>query len=80
MKTKQLSKKLDFKKLGVFKIKWQIRSVNFKLQLLKIISVYSVFHALLLELVLVNASLARIMNVEGYEDQDYHIKKVLNQG
>ena len=38
---------------------------------------YLVFHTLLLELVSKITSLANIMNVEGYENQDYIIKKIL---
>ena len=52
--------------------------MNFKLQLLKTISIYPIFHVSLLKSAPDNASLIRIMDAEEYENQDYHIKKVLN--
>jgi hypothetical protein len=47
---KRLSTKLDFKKLGPFKILEKISLVNYKLQLLKNSRLYLVFYVLLLEL------------------------------
>ena len=40
---------------------------------------YPVFHALLLEPTPANAPLARIMDAEKYEDQNYYVEKVLDQ-
>src|SRR5271165_2536032 len=51
--TKQLSNKLDFKKLGLYKIRRAIGLVNFKLILLHNSQVYLIFYiALALDLIL----------------------------
>ena len=47
---KQLSIKLDFKKLRLFKIIKKIRLVNYQLKLLKGSRLYLIFYILLLEL------------------------------
>ena len=52
IKTLRPSDKLDHKKLGPFIINEVIRMVNFKLQLLKTMRIYLVFHIALLELAL----------------------------
>src|SRR5271165_7143016 len=48
--TKQLSNKLDFKKLGLYKIKKAIELVNFKLLLLHNLRIHPIFYIALLEL------------------------------
>src|SRR5271165_3337164 len=48
--TKQLSNKLDFKKLGLYKIKRAIELVNFKLLLLHNLRIHLIFYIALLEL------------------------------
>src|SRR5271165_3382894 len=48
--TKQLSNKLDFKKLGLYKIKRAIGLVNFKLTLLHNLQIHPIFYIALLEL------------------------------
>src|SRR5271165_6259278 len=50
--TKQLSNKLDFKKLGLYKIKRAIGLVNFELLLLHNLRIHPIFHIALLELAL----------------------------
>jgi len=45
----RLSDKLDLKKIGLFKVKRNIRNINFELKLLSSIRIYPVFHFLLLE-------------------------------
>src|SRR5271165_4049800 len=47
---KQLSNKLDFKKLGLYKIKRAIGLVNFELLLLHNLRIHSIFYVALLEL------------------------------
>src|SRR5271165_4022843 len=47
---KQLSDKLDFKKLGLYKIKRAIGLVNFKLLLLYNLRIHLIFYITLLEL------------------------------
>ena len=43
------SDKLDSRKIGLFKIKRNIRDINFELKLLSIIRIYFIFHISLLE-------------------------------
>jgi len=43
------SDKLDSKKIGLFKIKRNIRDINFEFKLSLIIRIYPIFHILLLE-------------------------------
>jgi hypothetical protein len=52
IKTKRLNSKLDWKKLGLFKIKDKISEVNFRLLLPLSIRINLVFYILLLEPVL----------------------------
>ena len=50
--TKQLNNKLDFKKLGLYKIKRAIELVNFKLLLLHNLRIHLIFYIALLKLAL----------------------------
>jgi hypothetical protein len=43
------SDKLDLKKIGLFKVKRNIRDINFELKFLSIIRIYPIFHISLLE-------------------------------
>jgi hypothetical protein len=45
----RLSDKLDLKKIGPFKVKRNIRDINFEFKLSPFIRIYPVFHILLLE-------------------------------
>ena len=54
IKTKQLSDKLDYKKIGPFKIKKKLLDTNYRLLLPVKMRIYPVFYILLLELVLAN--------------------------
>ena len=49
VKTIKLNNKLNHVKIGPFKILKNIKGISFKLDLLSIIKIYPVFHALLLE-------------------------------
>ena len=51
LKTKRLSKKLDYIKLRPFEVKEVIGTVNYRLKLLQTMQIYLVFYILLLELV-----------------------------
>ena len=55
IKTKRPSNKLDFKKLGPFKILEKINIVNYQLDLLKHSKLYPIFYISLLELAQGNA-------------------------
>jgi hypothetical protein len=57
IKTKQLSIKLNYQKLGLFKIEEQLGLVGYKLKLPKSIKIYLNFHVLLLEKALDNAKI-----------------------
>jgi hypothetical protein len=63
IKIKWPSNKLDYKKLGLFKIDKKIGSVNYKLKLPKTIEIYPVFHVSLLEPVLLGAPAAPVTEV-----------------
>ena len=79
MKTKRLSGKLDYKKLGPFKIKRKIGPVNYKLSLPYIMKIYLIFHILLLEKVLLNAIENKTNNIELLEGKaEYKVKAILD--
>ena len=50
IKITRSSNKLDYKKFGLFRIKRNIRNINYELYLLLTIRIYFVFHISLLEL------------------------------
>jgi hypothetical protein len=50
IKTIRFSNKLDYKKLGLFKVKRNIKDISYKFYLLFTIRIYPVFHISLLEL------------------------------
>jgi hypothetical protein len=50
IKTIRPSNKLDYKKFGLFKVKRNIKNINYELYLLLTIKIYPVFHISLLEL------------------------------
>jgi hypothetical protein len=76
---KQLSTKLDHKKLGLFKIKRIIGLVNYKLVLPKTMNIYPVFHILLLELVLLGVLPVLVTEIELVNpNAKYKIKKILD--
>jgi hypothetical protein len=49
IKITKSSDKLDSKKIGLFKVKRNIRNINFELKLPPIIKIYPIFHLSLLE-------------------------------
>ena len=70
IKTKRPSNKLDFKKLGPFKVAKRIGTLNYELDLPQGMKIHPVFHILLLEPALENARLATHVEVEIFEN-DY---------
>ena len=60
IKTKRPNDKLDYTKLGPFKIQDKLGLVMFRLELPKGMRIYLVFHILLLELVLDNTRIGLI--------------------
>jgi hypothetical protein len=76
---KQLSTKLDHKKLGLFKIKKIIGLVNYKLVLPRTINIYPVFHISLLELVLLGVLPALVTEIELVNPNiKYKIEEILD--
>jgi hypothetical protein len=49
IKTKRPSEKLDYRKLGPFKIRKKLGKLSYKLKLLKTMQIHSIFHVSLLE-------------------------------
>jgi hypothetical protein len=79
IKTKQPSIKLDFKKLGLFRISEQIRTINFRLELLENSRLYLVFYIVLLELARGNILIITDTEIQPKHDLDvYEIKKILD--
>jgi hypothetical protein len=79
IKTKQLNTKLDYKKLGLFKIKKVAGPVNYELVLPKTINIYPVFYISLLELILLGVLLAPITEIELINpNTEYEIKEILD--
>jgi hypothetical protein len=79
IQTKQLSTKLDYKKLGLFKIKKIIGLVNYELVLPKTINIYLVFYISLLELVLPGVLLAPVTEIEPVNpNTEYKIEEILD--
>jgi hypothetical protein len=79
IQTKQLSTKLDHKKLGLFKIKRIIGLVNYKLVLPRTINIHPIFYISLLELVLLGVLLALVTEIELVNlNAKYKIKEILD--
>jgi hypothetical protein len=79
IQTKQPSTKLDYKKLGLFKIKRVIGLINYELVLPKTINIHPVFHISLLELVLLGALLAPVIEIELVNpNAKYKVKEILD--
>jgi hypothetical protein len=79
IQTKQPSTKLDYKKLGLFKIKRIIRPINYKLVLPKTINIYPVFHISFLEPVPLGVLLAPVTKIEPVNpNAEYKIKEILD--
>ena len=80
IKTKQPSLKLDYVKLGLFRIKEKKGPVTFTLKLLKDIKIYPIFHISLLKPALLNAKLAISMLInEDILNNEYDIEDILKQ-
>ena len=69
-KTKRPSKKLNFKKIGLFKIIKKILILNYELALLKTIRLrINIFYISLLKLVFKNAKVNNKVKVEDYKEE-----------
>ena len=79
VRTKRLSGKLDYKKLGPFRIKKKKGPVNYKLSLPYIMRIYPVFHVSLLEKAPLNATENKTNDIEPLEEQaEYKVKTILD--
>ena len=65
--------------MRAFKIKQQTESVTFELELSEHSKAHLIVQAALLKSASDKAKLAKIMNVEEYENQNYIIKKILEK-
>src|SRR5437868_4833140 len=79
IKTKRPSSKLDHKKLGLFKIKWKTRLVNYKLDLLASMRIHLVFYILLLELAPPNTKTVILDLSNKNKGQEYIVEKVVDK-
>jgi len=75
---KRLSKKFDFKRYGLFRIKKKVATFNYKLDLPVSIKVrIMIFHVLFLKLALKEVPLERKVKVNADKDK-YDVKEVLD--
>jgi hypothetical protein len=77
IKIKRLSTKLDYLKLGLFKILEKIGNLNYRLDLGKKTRIYLVFHIVLLELVLENIRTKIYIDIELDMDK-YEVEEILD--
>ncbi|RYP15236.1 hypothetical protein DL767_010348 [Monosporascus sp. MG133] len=77
IKTKRPSDKLDFKKLGPFKIEEVISKTNYRLSLPKTMRIHPVFHISLLEPAPKDAPLKKNLEIEK-DDNEYEVEKILD--
>ena len=77
IRTKRPSDKLDFKKIGPFKINKKISAVNYKLELPETIKIHPVFHVSLLEPAHDDTPVEDSIYVET-EEQEYQVEKILD--
>jgi hypothetical protein len=76
---KQLSIKLDHKKLGLFKIKRIVGLINYKLVLPKTINIHPVFHISLLELILSGVLLVLVTEIKPVNpNTKYKVEEILD--
>ena len=76
IKTTRPSDKLDYKKIGPYKIKRAIGPVNFELELPKTMKIHPVFHIALLEKAPSNATIETTTEVESY-DNTYEVEQII---
>ena len=77
MKIKRLSKKLDYIKIGLFKIKFIKRPVNYKLELLENAKRYPVFYISFLKKANDTEPIAATFGYKTEKNDIYEIEKIL---
>ena len=65
--------------MKAFKIKPQIESMIFELELSKYSKTHFIVHIALMKSASDNTKLVKIMNIEKYEDQNYVVEKILEK-
>jgi hypothetical protein len=79
IRTKRPSDKLDYRKLGLFKIEEVRGPVNYKLKLPSSINIHNVFHVSLLEPVLAGAPLAPNTEIQLVNpNAEYDVEEILD--
>jgi hypothetical protein len=81
IKTKRLSSKLDFKKIGLFEILEKTGLVNYKLRLLEGSKLYLVFYVSLLEPTKGNTPIVTNLDMQLENDLDvYEVERIEDTG
>ena len=79
LKTKRLSRKLNYIKVGLFRIKAIKGLVNYQLNLLTDVKIFPTFHILLLEKANNNKPIITTFGYELKEENTFKVKKILNK-
>jgi hypothetical protein len=78
IKTIRLSDKLDYKKFGLFKVKRNIKNINYKLHLLLTMRIYPIFHISLLESANLNTPVGPAPEIyPNLQKKVYTVEKIL---
>ena len=79
IRIKRLNKKLDFKKIGLFKIKKKISTLNYKFDLPKIIRLKTkVVYISLLKPIYKNAKLETYIEIKDDEEPENKVENILD--
>ena len=79
LRTRKLSKKLNYIKVNLFFVKKTKRSINYKLNLFKNIKIFLVFYILLLKSVDLNIFIQKIFYYKLQKKNRFEIEKILEQ-
>ena len=77
LKTKRPSRKLDYTKIGPFRIEAVVRPVNYQLELPKNSKFHPIFHVSLLEKASDNIPIATTLDYKPEEEDIYEVEKIL---
>jgi hypothetical protein len=78
IKTTKPSDKLDYKKFGSFKVKRNIKDINYKFHLLLTIRIYPIFYISLLELADLDTPAGPVLKIySNLQEKVYIIEKIL---